>query len=75
MIRIQDTGPGIPKNVSNKLFEPFFTTKKDGQGTGLGLAVVYGIMWQHAATIDVESSEGKGTTFIVGLPIGENSPE
>ncbi|MGO9572229.1 MAG: ATP-binding protein [Desulfomonilaceae bacterium] len=74
IIRIQDTGPGIPENVRSKLFEPFYTTKKDGQGTGLGLSVVYGIMWQHGATIDVESTKEKGTTFIISLPIAEESP-
>ncbi|MGO9566879.1 MAG: sensor histidine kinase, partial [Desulfomonilaceae bacterium] len=74
IMRIQDTGPGIPENVRSKLFEPFFTTKKDGHGTGLGLSVVYGIMWQHGATIEVESTKEKGTTFIVSLPIAEESP-
>ncbi len=74
IIRIQDTGPGIPENVRSKLFEPFYTTKKDGHGTGLGLSVVYGIMWQHGATIEVESTKEKGTTIIVSLPIAEESP-
>jgi len=69
IIRMGDTGPGIPKNVQSKLFEPFFTTKENGKGTGLGLSVVYGIMWQHGATIDVQSTEGEGATVVVTLPI------
>ena len=73
IIRIQDTGPGIPKNVQSNIFEPFFTTKTDGKGTGLGLSIVYGIMLQHDGTIGVESAEGDGTTFVVSLPIGEES--
>ena len=73
IIRIQDTGPGIPKNAKSTIFEPFFTTKKDGKGTGLGLSIVYGIMLQHDGTIGVESAEGDGTTFVVTLPIGEES--
>ncbi len=73
IIRIQDTGPGIPKNVQSNIFEPFFTTKKDGRGTGLGLSIVYGIMLQHDGTIGVESEEGDGTTFVVTLPVGEES--
>jgi two-component system NtrC family sensor kinase len=73
IIRIQDTGPGIPKHVQSNIFEPFFTTKKDGRGTGLGLSIVYGILLQHDGTIGVESAEGEGTTFVVTLPIGEES--
>jgi len=73
IIRIQDTGPGTPKKVQSNIFEPFFTTKKDGKGTGLGLSIVYGIMLQHDGTIGVESAEGDGTTFVVTLPIGEES--
>jgi len=75
IIRIQDTGPGIPKNVRSTIFEPFFTTKKDGKGTGLGLSIVYGIMLQHDGTVGVESAEGDGTTFVVTLPIGAKSLE
>ncbi len=75
IIRIQDTGPGIPKNAKSTIFEPFFTTKKDGKGTGLGLSIVYGIMLQHDGTVGVESAEGDGTTFVVTLPIGAKSLE
>lgn len=72
-IRIQDTGEGIPQNVQSNIFEPFFTTKEDGKGTGLGLSVVFGIMSQHGGTIEVESSEGEGTTFVITLPIAAES--
>ncbi|MGB6063200.1 MAG: ATP-binding protein [Desulfomonilaceae bacterium] len=75
IITIQDTGPGVPKNVQSNIFEPFFTTKKDGKGTGLGLSIVYGIMLQHDGAIGVESEEGEGTTFVVTLPIGQEPKE
>jgi two-component system NtrC family sensor kinase len=66
MLRISDTGPGIPIEIQDKLFEPFFTTKKTG--TGLGLAIAYGIMERHKGALKVESSLGQGTTIIVILP-------
>jgi len=66
-IRIQDTGPGIPPEVREKLFSPFFTTKE--KGTGLGLAISYGIIERHGGKIDVETKLGKGSTFVVSLPI------
>jgi len=65
-IRIQDTGPGIPDEIKNKLFEPFFTTKKTG--TGLGLAIAYGIMERHRGTISVDSAPGRGTTITLRIP-------
>lgn len=67
VIRIADTGPGISKDIMNRIFEPFFTTKKD-KGTGLGLSISYRIIQDHGGKIDVESSEGAGTAFIVKLP-------
>ena len=69
IIEIEDNGTGIPDDVKDKIFDPFFTTKDVGQGTGLGLSVVFGIIEQHNGTISVESEEGKGTKFIVNLPL------
>ena len=67
-LTIADTGHGIPRDVVEKVFEPFFTTKEFGQGTGLGLTVVKGIIEEHQGSIVVESGEGKGTTFTILLP-------
>jgi len=67
-IRVADTGIGIPPDVMPHIFEPFFTTKPPGEGTGLGLAQVYGIIRQHEGHIDVESRVGQGTTFTLYLP-------
>ena len=68
-IRVADNGPGIPPKVKAKIFEPFFTTKPTGSGTGLGLSMSYDIVTKgHGGTLDVESEEGQGATFIVRLP-------
>jgi two-component system NtrC family sensor kinase len=67
-LRISDTGPGIPDEVRARIFEPFFTTKKTG--TGLGLAVAYGIVERHHGQIRIDSARGKGTAFTVSVPIG-----
>ena len=69
-LSVSDNGAGIPADVLPKIFQPFFTTKPTGQGTGLGLSLAYDIITKgHGGTIEVESIEGKGTTFVVRLPI------
>jgi len=68
-IIIRDTGTGMSPETKKHLFEPFYTTKEVGSGTGLGLAISYGIIEQHQGNIDVISEEGKGTEFIISLPI------
>jgi signal transduction histidine kinase len=67
-VRIADDGPGIPPEILPRIFDPFFTTKDVGQGSGLGLSIVHGIVERHGGTISVESEVGHGTTFIVSLP-------
>ncbi len=67
-VRFADTGSGIPEKNLHRIFDPFFTTKADKKGTGLGLAVSYGIIERHRGHIEVQSEEGKGTTFTIKLP-------
>ncbi|HAA05432.1 MAG TPA: hypothetical protein DCE18_18985, partial [Syntrophobacteraceae bacterium] len=68
-----DTGPGVPAEILDKIFEPFFTTKRPGEGTGLGLSVVYGIVQQHGGDIRIANSPVGGAVFTVILPL--ESPE
>lgn len=70
VISVTDNGPGIPKNILDKVFQPFFTTKPTGQGTGLGLSLSYDIIKAHGGELKVETKEGAGTEFIIRLPIG-----
>lgn len=72
-IRFADTGCGIAREHLEQIFDPFFTTKEPGKGTGLGLAVTYGIVERHQGTIEVESEAGKGTTFTIRLLLEGNS--
>jgi len=69
VIAVRDTGKGIPENIRDKVFEPFFTTKPIGQGTGLGLAISYGIIQAHRGSIEFSSEIGKGTEFILKIPM------
>jgi len=69
LITISDTGKGIDGNIKERIFEPFFTTKDTGKGTGLGLAMVYGIIQQHGGYIICDSRKGEGATFRIYLPL------
>lgn len=69
LISISDDGPGIPPEAQERVFEPFFTTKPEGQGTGLGLSVSYGIVARHGGTIALQSTPGRGATFTIALPM------
>lgn len=69
LIRIKDSGPGIPNEIKSKIFDPFFTTKEVGKGTGLGLSIVYSIINEHGGQLDVASEVGVGTEFIITLPL------
>ena len=73
-IQIRDTGIGIPREMLGRIFDPFFTTRQIGQGTGLGLNVVYNAIKKHGGKIEVTSQVGIGTTFIVDLPASPPGP-
>ncbi len=67
VLSVSDTGTGIPPEILSRIYEPFFSTKKRGEGTGLGMSQVYGIVKQHGGYIDIDTTEGKGTTFLIYL--------
>jgi two-component system NtrC family sensor kinase len=75
VLRVADTGPGLPAEVKAQMFSPFFTTKAPGEGTGLGLFVSYGIAEAHGGMLTAESQPGEGATLILALPVAEAAPE
>lgn len=68
-LSFKDSGKGMPEEIRTRIFEPFYTTKPVGKGTGLGLSIAYGIIEKHKGTITVNSTPGKGTEFIIKIPI------
>ena len=68
ILEVEDNGPGIPPTERGRIFDPFWTTKQEGEGTGLGLSVVHGIVTAHGGTIEVESEVGRGSRFRISLP-------
>lgn len=74
-LSVKDSGSGLDQNILSKIFEPYFTTKKRGEGTGMGLAVVLGIVKKHMGGIAVDSAPGQGTTFTIFLPITQSNME
>jgi signal transduction histidine kinase len=69
VIEVSDTGSGIPADHLSRIYDPFFTTKEIGKGTGLGLSITYGIVQEHGGTITCDSVVGKGTRFVLSLPM------
>ena len=70
-VLVSDTGPGIDPAEQRRIFDPFYTTKDAGRGTGLGLAVTFGIVKEHSGSITVESAPGQGTTFSLSFPLAQ----
>lgn len=75
VIKMTDNGAGIPTAIKDQIFDPFFTTKEPGKGTGLGLTISYQIISQHQGKIEVKSTLGVGTEFIITLPVRETKPQ
>ncbi|PJI97813.1 PAS domain S-box-containing protein [Acidovorax sp. 69] len=74
-LTVRDTGPGMEATTLERIFEPFFTTKPVGQGTGLGLAVVHGVMRTHEGGVDVQSTPGQGSRFTLYFPVATNAAQ
>ncbi len=74
VVRVTDTGPGIPAEIQGRIFEPFFTTKPRGQGTGLGLSICQGIIQRHGGSIRIETAPGHGAVFVIELPVEPPPP-
>ncbi|MGK2864696.1 MAG: sensor histidine kinase, partial [Chitinophagaceae bacterium] len=70
-LKVGDNGNGIPQKVLDKMFQPFFTTKPTGQGTGLGLSLAYDIVKSHGGELKVETTESKGSSFIIIIPTNQ----
>ncbi len=73
-IKIKDSGSGMPEDIKAKIFDPFYTTKEVGDGTGLGLSISHGIIEKHGGSIKVQSEAGKGSEFIINLPLKQEKP-
>jgi two-component system cell cycle sensor histidine kinase/response regulator CckA len=74
VVSVEDNGSGMDEQTRRRIFEPFYTTKEAGRGTGLGLAMVYGVLREHGGFVECESVPGQGTTFFLGVPVVEGAP-